>query len=197
MKETIIGGIILAIITGLCWLAYTHPKPFKSLASAVGYILFLIHIAWRLFAWGGNSYLWFASKNIPKETMDGLKNGFASKIDFYYDIFLVGSIAVGLYGLFLWNFVAKLKNPKENEKERAEEKPRLAELLAKTQIEANKKKKRLLSSRAQALRSEIDRIKFDAERAASVGDNERAAMLRSELSSKTAELDEIKSQIAN
>jgi hypothetical protein len=94
---------------------------------------------------------------------------------------------VGLYGLFLWNFTAKLNPEKKEENEMSKASRELLE----SYVEAAKKRKHIQAIKAQTLQAEIDRIKFDLQRAEFALDNDRASVLRTELSGKTTELDEM------
>jgi hypothetical protein len=190
MINTIIGGIILGVIMGLWKLAYRHPKPFKSLASNIGGIAIFVLITWKIFIWGGDFYLELASKSIPKETMDGLRNGFVTKMNYFYNGFLVCSIFSALYGALLWNFTAKLDPSKKEESEGE----RNARELMESYVETNKKREQIRSIKVQTLEAEIGRLKFDLERADFALDKDRVPVLRSELAGKVAELEETKKE---
>ena len=49
MSETILGGLVLAGISALCFLAYQHPNQFKKLALYLGGLLFLVW--WSVGVW--------------------------------------------------------------------------------------------------------------------------------------------------
>jgi hypothetical protein len=192
MIETIFSALIVASISGAAFVAYNHPSKFRRISNSFSgtlIIIFLLLLAWNMGYDDGIK----AFKDLDS-TNTKVIQAIAEKTKPHdqtlgWAFFIV--IGVIVYLQFLDSFVAKLKCVPDDENQENEGNGRIKKL-AEAMIEKDKEKRRLKSIRMQAMQAEIDRMEFEARRAESAGDNDRLALLRSELSSKITDLNETK-----